>query len=179
MNRVIRLTESELVNLVKRVIIEQASTSSVTAPPQTKMSPLSVPRLILADNTTLSIYPDRTKIGQTTPFIFTGSPNGIDPDTGKPSPNIVTIQIKNGEIPNIEAILTYDCTKKTIVSQNLNNIKIPENGGAIPRVLKNNTGRAITVDKQRHVQTKFVDPGISLTTGPAPQIIGQFCKTTS
>jgi hypothetical protein len=193
MKKVIRLTESELINLVKRVISEQAAPAAAptqksvtTTPPQSKMAPLSDDKIILADKGELVIRPSLNKEdqGKRTTFTFSGL-NVADPRTKDSTKPVVRINIKNGILPGFSIGAFYDCTEGKILSDRITfqggeidgpDLSWVKPGGTTINKINKKGDSVEGAIVQHFIRNLVTKPGLSTTEGPVSQIIGQFCK---
>lgn len=189
MKRIVKLTESDLVNIVKRVIEEQAAPATAptsVTPPQTKMAPLSDNKLLLADKGELVIRPGLGKENEGKRTIFTISGlRAADPRTKDSTKPVVRINVKNESLPGFSIGAFYDCTEGKILSDRITFQGGEINGPYLSWIKPDRT----TINKinkkgdsvegsivQHFIRNLVVKPGLSTTEGPVSQIIGQFCK---
>ena len=173
MKRVIRLTESDLTRIVKRVIKEQ----QVAGTPQSgSIAPLSSNELILGNNQKLTLYPTWNNAG-TSPlsvWMYNGKYNVL-PNKSADTNNVV-ITITNNDIKGLVVRGTYTCDTGKMT---YNSILFPEGGNLMYRL----DNGADIINNQQYpslVQTHFNKlingRGLSATSGPVSQLIAQYCK---
>jgi hypothetical protein len=171
MKRIVRLTESDLARIVRRVIREQEES--------TAMSPIVTQEVPLVNapngangmsfnigDANKNIYQDITVKGGYT----------LDPKTGKQSTNFVRISFF--VVPSLYTSLTYDCSQnKVIRTDGEYSGKLP--AGSQLQLLGKREGnkRLIPGNYTNYGQalsqsTKYIDTA----TGPAAQVISKFCK---
>jgi hypothetical protein len=185
MTRIIRLTESDLTRIVKRVIKEQRTMPEVTITAkrnpvlqQTAGEPITLPNLYLnVDNkyTALSF-----------------SPNGRDKSkwvytlTSQPKTKTVDIKVTNDSEPTMMVKATYNCESKSMgpttavskVTSMASLLTTPE----MARPAKNSVGEPTSIDKYFKYLASGGNGLMDLTNNPSNQelagistVIKQYC----
>ena len=180
MTRIIRLTESDLTRIVKRVIKEQTTMPPVTVTAQgTGLGPISSNELILGNNQKLTLYPTWNNAGTSTvsPWTFTGK-YVVLPNNTVDKTNVI-IRIVSDKIKGLGITGTYNCKAKTMV----NTVTTPQNSTETANLMyrldngpDNLNNKQFPTLVQSHLLTRIKGDGLSTTDGPVAQLIAKYCK---
>lgn len=188
MKKIVRLTESELTNVIKRIVQEQQATPQTADPKvqkeKTKMQPIVVKEIPLVNGpngaTALAVNSgEKTPSGGNQYQDITVKGNyTLDPKTGQRSTNFVDVSFFIA--PSLFTSLTYDCTNKKVV----------RTGGTVTGKLPSQVASVALlgkkVDNKRSLQS-FTEYGnalynmtknISTTSGPAAEVIQYYCSAS-
>jgi hypothetical protein len=172
MKRILRLTESELTNTIKRIVNEGVETTAMT-PIVTKEIPLSGGR-------GLAIYSGKkTKEGRTIyQDITVRGNNTIDPSKrgGERSKDFVNVTFFVAS--NFYTSLTYDCVNKKVLRTG-GKVSGQLSPGAQVELLGKKEGNSRTVktfDNNGQAMYDLTNEFLT-TTGPAAQVTQHYCST--
>jgi len=171
MKRILRLTESELTNVIKRIVNEGVETTKMT-PIVTKEVPLvNAPdgangMAFNIGDRNKNVYQDIKVKGEYT----------MDPKTKKQSTNFVRVSFF--VVPSLYSALVYDCSQNKVVLETGEfSGKLPA-GAQLQLMGKREGDRRIVPRSYTNYgevlpkMTKYIDT----TTGPVAQVINKFCK---
>lgn len=177
MKRILRLTESELTNVIKRIVNEGVET--------TKMTPIVTKELPLVNepggHNGLAISGEKEPNGTTKYYDITVKGYySHDPKKGDgvQDKNFVTVTISIA--PKLHTTITYNCANKKVVSTGGEvSGNLPSRMGSV-RLLQPNEGKGrifkdSNPDNYGNVlydKTKY----ISTTSGPVAQVIQHYCR---
>ena len=170
MKRIIRLTESDLTRIIKRVINEKVETTAMT-PIVTKEIPVSGGKGLAITTG------EKTKEGGEIFYDITVKGfNTIDPNTGKRSSNFVEVTFFVAS--NFYTSLTYDCAKGKVIRTG-GKVSGQLSPGARVELLGKREGNSRTVEtfsSNGQAMYNLTDRFLT-TSGPAAQVIQHYCST--
>ena len=171
MKRILRLTESDLTRIIKRIVNEGVET--------TKMTPIVTKEIPVAGGKGLAIATgEKTKEGGTIFYDITVKGNNtIDPSKGgERSPNFVEVTFFVA--PNFYTSLTYDCVNKKVLRTG-GKVSGQLSPGARVELLGKKEGNSRTVEtfsSNGQAMYNLTDRFLT-TSGPASQVIQHYCST--
>jgi len=184
MKRIVRLTESELTNVIKTIVQEQQATPQTAdtkvQKEKTKMQPIVIKEIPLSGGRGLAIDSGKkTKEGRTIyQDITVRGNNTIDPSKGgERSKDFVRVSffVASG----FYTALTYDCVNKKVVDTD-GKVSGQLSPGARVQLLGKKEGNSRTVktfDSNGQAMSNLTNEFLT-TTGPAAQVIQYYCSAS-
>lgn len=167
MKKIIRLTESDLARIVRRVIKEQGETPIVPVQ-KSKMTALSNTEVILGNNQKLTVSQTWNQKGTEPRTVFSYKGLPIDSDN-------VQVTVYNTNIKGFNITGIYNCKNKTMSSYR---VIIPEGGDLAYRL--DDINRKINSPQypslvQSHIKQIVDKNGLLTTSGPVSEVVKYYC----